>query len=84
MPAPPPHIDLFPSDRFTCTEVFFKMRMTTQLERLMSTFCTRQGIHPASVRFLFDGNRINGRQTPQELEMEDGDTIDVMVEQRGD
>lgn len=50
----------------------------------MSTFCTRQGIHLASVRFLFDGNRINGRQTPQELEMEDGDTIDVMVEQRGD
>ena len=60
------------------------MRMTTKFERLMSAFCTRHGIHLASVRFLFDGSRIIGRQTPQELEMEDGDTIDVMVEQQGD
>ena len=38
---------------------------------------------PSSVRFLFDGNRVNPNQTPQELEMEDGDVIDVMVEQQG-
>ena len=36
-----------------------------------------------SVRFLFDGNRVNPNQTPQELDMEDGDVIDVMVEQQG-
>jgi small ubiquitin-related modifier len=35
------------------------------------------------VRFLFDGQRLNSNQTPQELEMEDGDVIDVMVEQQG-
>ena len=37
-----------------------------------------------SVRFLFDGERINERQTPQDLDMEDNDVIDVMVEQVGD
>ena len=50
----------------------------------MNAFCNRQGVAPNSVRFLFDGQRINATQTPQELEMEDGDVIDVMVEQRGD
>ena len=32
----------------------------------------------ASVRFLFDGSRINEHQTPSDLEMEDGDVIDVV------
>ena len=36
-----------------------------------------------SVRFLFDGNRVSANQTPADLEMEDGDVIDVMVEQQG-
>ena len=40
-----------------------------------------------SVRFLFDGQCISGRDagtvTPRDLEMEDGDTIDVMVQQQG-
>ena len=47
-------------------------------------FCNRNGVAMNSVRFLFDGNRINGNQTPEELEMEDGDYIDVVMEQIGD
>ena len=35
-----------------------------------------------SCRLMFDGTRVN-RQKPAELEMEDGDVIDVMVEQQG-
>ena len=46
-------------------------------------FCTRHGVATSSVRFLFDGNRINPSQTPQDLDMEDGDVIDCMVEQQG-
>ena len=38
----------------------------------MTAFCNRQGVAINSVRFLFDGSRINPSQTPQELEMEDG------------
>ena len=56
----------------------------TPLQKLMTAFCARQGLSVAAVRFLFDGSRISPRQTPRELEMEDGDIIDVMVEQRGD
>ena len=39
--------------------------------------------YPLPIRFLFDGSRINETQTPEELGMEDGDVIDVMVEQQG-
>ena len=65
-------------------EIFFKCKMSTPLDKLMKAFCNRNGVASNSVRFLFDGERINGRQTPQELDMEDGDAIDVMVEQVGD
>lgn len=34
----------------------------------------------SSPRFLYDGNRINEEDTPATLDMENDDTIDVMVE----
>uniref|UniRef100_A0A7S3B187 Ubiquitin-like domain-containing protein n=1 Tax=Haptolina ericina TaxID=156174 RepID=A0A7S3B187_9EUKA len=64
-------------------EIFFKCKATTPLSKLMNAFCQRQGVALASVRFLFDGTRINEHQTPSDLDMEDGDVIDVMVEQQG-
>jgi small ubiquitin-related modifier len=64
-------------------EIFFKCKMTTPLSKLMNAFCQRQGVTMQSVRFLFDGQRINQDQTPKDLDMEDGDSIDVMVEQQG-
>ena len=64
-------------------ETFFKCKMTTPLQKLMNAFCEKQGIAVASIRFLFDGMRIRGDQTPKALDMEDGDVIDVMVEQQG-
>ncbi|KAI8378050.1 ubiquitin-related domain-containing protein [Radiomyces spectabilis] len=64
-------------------EVFFKIKRTTQLKKLMDAYCDRQGKSPNSVRFLYDGNRVLPTHTPNELDMEDGDTIDVMVEQIG-
>lgn len=36
-----------------------------------------------SIAFLFDGRRLRGEQTPDELEMEDGDEIDAMLHQTG-
>lgn len=65
------------------TEVFFKIKRSTQLKKLMEAYCERQGKAVNSVRFLYDGERIQPTNTPNELEMEDGDSIDVMVEQVG-
>ncbi|ORZ27135.1 ubiquitin-related domain-containing protein [Lobosporangium transversale] len=65
------------------SEVFFKIKRSTALKKLMDAYCDRQGKALNSVRFLYDGERIQPTNTPNELEMEDGDSIDVMVEQVG-
>ena len=97
-------------------EVFFKIKRTTALSKLMNAFCERQGKAPSSVRFLFDGARVNPTDSPDsvststsyrtlhfhggffflfhsyssvtnipstQLEMADGDTLEVHQEQIG-
>lgn len=99
-------------------EVFFKIKRSTKLEKLMSAFCERQGKTLSSVRFLFEGQRVQPQDTPDtvsffslsappsgsadarqtfraaptkwsadmsrfQLEMADGDTLEVHQEQVG-
>ncbi|MCJ1450385.1 hypothetical protein MMC28_000716 [Mycoblastus sanguinarius] len=64
-------------------EVFFKIKRTTALSKLMNAFCERQGKSPQSVRFLFDGSRVNPTDSPDSLDMADGDTLEVHQEQIG-
>ncbi|TQV95971.1 ubiquitin-like modifier SUMO [Cordyceps javanica] len=64
-------------------EVFFKIKRTTKLEKLMTAFCDRQGKSMTAVRFLFDGTRVQPTDTPDNLEMTDGDTLEVHQEQVG-
>lgn len=45
-------------------EVFFKIKRTTQLKKLMDAFCERQGKNASSVRFLFDGSRVQPTDSP--------------------
>jgi small ubiquitin-related modifier len=45
-------------------EVFFKIKRSTQLKKLMDAFCERQGKNPTSVRFLFDGSRVQPTDSP--------------------
>ncbi|CAD5176794.1 small ubiquitin-related modifier 1 [Musa acuminata AAA Group] len=64
-------------------EVFFRIKHSTQLRKLMNAYCDRQSVDINSIAFLFDGRRLRGEQTPEELEMEDGDEIDAMLHQTG-
>ena len=99
-------------------EVFFKIKRTTALKKLMDAFCERQGKAPSSVRFLFDGSRVQATDSPDtvsnalsrsavpmlvvpvhlehyptfiteadqdlpQLDMQDGDTLEVHQEQIG-
>ena len=65
-------------------EVFFKIKRSTQLSKLMQKYCERQGItNMQNVRFLYDGERILEKNTPNDLNMQSGDEIDVVVEQVG-
>ena len=64
-------------------ELFFKIKKSTQLKKLMDAYCSRNGVNPSTVRFLFDGNRIKENDTPIELQLQNDDQIDAMVEQSG-
>ncbi|KAK7305162.1 hypothetical protein VNO77_43062 [Canavalia gladiata] len=64
-------------------EVFFRIKRSTQLKKLMNAYCDRQSVDFNSIAFLFDGRRLRAEQTPDELEMEDGDEIDAMLHQTG-
>merc|ERR1712046_68976 len=64
-------------------EVFFKIKRKTQMKKLMDAYCYRSGQDPKSIHFLFEGERIQPTQTPDELDMDDGDVIDAMLMQVG-
>ncbi|KAI0288561.1 ubiquitin-2 like Rad60 SUMO-like-domain-containing protein [Russula brevipes] len=64
----------------TGEEVFFKIKRTTKLSKLQGAYANKVGKDVSGIRFLYDGARINEEDTPSSLDMEDNDTIDVMVE----
>lgn len=64
-------------------EVFFKIKRTTRLERLMKAFCERSGKSFEASRFTFDGEKVQPGQTPNDLDMDDGDALEVFQQQIG-
>jgi hypothetical protein len=50
-------------------EVFFKIKRSTKLEKLMNAFCDRQGKAVSSVRFLFEGQRVQPTDTPDTVSL---------------
>ncbi|RZC62416.1 hypothetical protein C5167_024160 [Papaver somniferum] len=66
------------------TEVAFRIRRSSQFSKLISAYCEMKKIDDKTYRFLYDGKRLDPKQTPDDIEMEaDGDQIDVMLEQDG-
>ena len=64
------------------------MKQTTQMGKLKKSYSERVseaacvtlsqvGVPVTSLRFLFDGRRINDDETPKALEMEQDDVIEV-------
>jgi len=64
-------------------EVFFKLKTTTPFSKMFDAYATKTKLHVAGLRFLFDGTRVNSSDTPEKLQMEDGDVIDIYMEQVG-
>lgn len=46
-------------------------------------FCQKKNYQMSQVRFLYDGERVQKHQTPQSVDMEEGDVIDCVIEQLG-
>merc|ERR1712109_12846 len=64
-------------------EIHFRGKQTTQMGKLKKSYAERVGVPITSLRFLFDGRRINDDETPKALEMEQDDVIEVYQEQTG-
>jgi hypothetical protein len=47
--------------------VFFRIKRSTQLKKLMNAYCDRQSVDMNAIAFLFDGRRLRGEQTPDEV-----------------
>jgi len=60
-----------------------QVKTHTKLEKVITAYCTKKAIEPTAVRFVFEGARVNPNSTPQDLGMDDGDSIDVFQEQVG-
>jgi len=67
----------------TGEEVFFKIKRNTKMSKLQGAYASKVGKDVGTIRFLYDGARVQEHDTPASLDMEDNDTIDVMVEQVG-
>lgn len=61
-PAGSEHLNIKVSDNNN--EVFFKIKRNTKLEKLMNAYCDRQGKAFNSIRFLFEGTRVQPSDTP--------------------
>ena len=64
-PAGGEHLNIKVTDNNN--EVFFKIKKSTRLDKLMRAFCERQGKDTTTVRFLFDGARVRGEDTPDSV-----------------
>ncbi|OYV74992.1 MAG: hypothetical protein B7Z66_14530 [Chromatiales bacterium 21-64-14] len=64
-------------------EIHFKLKMHTKFGKVFASYCAKKGVDVNSMKFLFDGDRINEEKTPMDLEMTDGDVVDAVVEQIG-
>mmetsp|Transcript_16963 Transcript_16963/g.32499 ORF Transcript_16963/g.32499 Transcript_16963/m.32499 type:complete len:94 (+) Transcript_16963:186-467(+) len=64
-------------------EVFFKIKKTTPFRKLIDAYCKRQGGDPNQILFLFEGSRLKAEQTPEQVDLGDGDEIDAMAHQTG-
>mmetsp|Transcript_31728 Transcript_31728/g.41946 ORF Transcript_31728/g.41946 Transcript_31728/m.41946 type:complete len:111 (+) Transcript_31728:120-452(+) len=67
----------------TGEETFFKVKKTTRMEKVFTTYAQRKGVSVSALRFLLDGERVNPDHTPKMLDLEEHDQIDCMLEQQG-
>jgi len=64
-------------------EVYFKIKKTTKFSKVFDVWARRQATSTTSLRFLYDGNRIRETDTPMDIGVEDGDIVDVVLQQTG-
>lgn len=57
----------------------FRVKGGYALERIRVAYAKKVGVDAAAVRFLVDGDTVSATATANDLDLEDGDLIDVVV-----
>ncbi|KAI5953359.1 hypothetical protein KGF54_002730 [Candida jiufengensis] len=78
----PNSIRLVLSD-MTSHEMWFKVSRTSKMSSVMERYCQERKILLSKHRFLVDGARVQVFDTPESLELEDGDMVQVHYGQLG-
>ena len=59
------------------------MKKTTPMANVFKAYAARKGVFVEEMRFLIDGDRVDGEKTAEMLGLEDRDQIDCMLNQTG-
>jgi len=62
---------------------YFKIKRSSELNKVLYKYAERKGVHIDSLVSFLDGEKIDGKLTVAELELDDMDQFDVMLEQSG-
>jgi len=62
----------------------FKVKKTTKFRKILTAYASKAGIEERAIRLMVDGERVNLEQCPGDLDIENGDQIDAMVEQKAE
>ena len=61
----------------------YKIKRSTRMSTVFDTFAERMGVCADSLRFTLDAERVGPDETPETLDLEEDDQIDVFLEQGG-
>ncbi|KAL1521743.1 hypothetical protein AB1Y20_021398 [Prymnesium parvum] len=64
-------------------EQLFMCKTNTQFAQLFTIICRHFQLDPKEIQVLYEGSRLIPYLTPQDYDMEDGDIIDIMMQQTG-
>ncbi|CAJ1939144.1 unnamed protein product [Sphenostylis stenocarpa] len=64
-------------------KLFFKVKQDLEFVKVFRDFCDRKKLEYDTLKFIHDGTRIKGRQTPKMLNLENGAEIFAMRDQVG-
>ncbi|KAJ3787932.1 ubiquitin-related domain-containing protein [Lentinula aff. detonsa] len=69
--------------QFEGIQVTVKVKADMLFKKIFKAAADKFNKEPGTLKFTYDGNRIQEDQSPASLSMEDGDLIDAFLEQIG-
>ena len=64
-------------------ELRFRTKTTCPFQKMFDTYHSRSNSQPGSIRFIYEGQRLDTTQTPKDLDMQSEDIIDAVIQQVG-